>query len=970
MRNASFKLLLASSSLVVLTLGGCPTTTGGSGLIGGPTEPAGRVTGESTVSVAAPTSDLNIAGGTPVEVTYRVTAQSTSATVEIFFDLDQDPESGNEIFALVNVPITDSSGLLNTSTLDAGRYLIGVRLREQGQIVASDYADGQIIVNQAPRFQFLSPRSNFVFDRSLRINPTFDVAWTVNDPDSAFVVQILLDRDTTITGDEIILRESESQTGDSFSFQLRTDVLTAGDYNIVALVDDGTSVTRFIAPGTITLRGRLSGFVDLRELNDPAGGRVAGAIFEGFNPRDNAGSFLRSIDDIDADGFDDFIIVAQYGKPRFQFDTQRNGVGEAYLIYGRGARFSGRINLNSTGVLFRGDIITGIPQVPVPIRPSRGITSMDLMDDYDFDGVREIGFGVPFTDSLPSAFLEAPGYFRTGGAILLAGSALRPDQGFPGSQVIELGEVGTLGHQFINGVCGLECPEGFYGPKAIVPDIHPVFVDQECLDNAVPVATYYHGHLDPTLTAATAGRVRLGARYSSNVPFDQFAERITRYDFRAMVFAAPNRDPFDATLINNGFRNIEGAGVISVYFPGPGHTPFNTVNAPGANAAFNYPGSGGIDDRLIPHGGPYHYIVDDFNGYPLPGSITVDPNGVANVAFRIGSPGYVVDPEDGTPCTQLVSANTVTPGNTLRIWSSAPGSNLSNVDTINDFNADGIQDLAIGAPFIEDARGATFIVFGRLPALVTSAELELQELSLSMQTGDPLTERIFDGVRVVGGVNERLGQTQVSAGDFNGDGIGDVLIGSPNARDKAGAVAVFFGSRDVINLTRRDIAFSDLGDPTLGLGVVFTGESIGDQAGLRIASAGDMDRDGFDDILIAAPDRSVALDIDADGEIEVDRTRCGVVYLVYGGANLRGTIELAKVGTPELPGAIFVGPQSGAALGAGIGDGGERSIGLAAAGDVDGDGFRDLILSSIFGNPRDRVDAGETYLVYGTGEGQ
>jgi hypothetical protein len=93
------------------------------------------------------------------------------------------------------------------------------------------------------------------------------------------------------------------------------------------------------------------------------------------------------------------------------------------------------------------------------------------------------------------------------------------------------------------------------------------------------------------------------------------------------------------------------------------------------------------------------------------------------------------------------------------------------------------------------------------------------------------------------------------------------------------------------------------------------------------------------------------------------------VYLIYGSPDLRGTIDLSKVGTEELPGAVFVGRNSGDELGATLGQQNDRAEGTASAGDVDGDGFRDIVLSTLNADPRGgRRDAGEVYLIYGAGE--
>lgn len=193
-----------------------------------------------------------------------------------------------------------------------------------------------------------------------------------------------------------------------------------------------------------------------------------------------------------------------------------------------------------------------------------------------------------------------------------------------------------------------------------------------------------------------------------------------------------------------------------------------------------------------------------------------------------------------------------------------------------------------------------------------------------------------------------------------------MIIGSPLLNDRRGGAAVFFGSREVINLTQSEIPFDQLDDR--GLGVIFVGQSEGDLAGARVAAAGDVDGDGNDDILIAAPERDVRLDIDQDGALDVDRTNCGVVYLIYGSPDLKGTLELADVGTERLPGAVFIGRNSDDQLGAGLGLQGDRANGIAGAGDVDGDGFGDLILGAVRASPRQRVEAGEVYLLYGSGE--
>ena len=117
--------------------------------------------------------------------------------------------------------------------------------------------------------------------------------------------------------------------------------------------------------------------------------------------------------------------------------------------------------------------------------------------------------------------------------------------------------------------------------------------------------------------------------------------------------------------------------------------------------------------------------------------------------------------------------------------------------------------------------------------------------------------------------------------------------------------------------------------------------------------------DGFGDLLVVAPNETRAV----GGQV-----RRGVVYLIFGGTHLYNQIFLlSQVGTTQLPGMIFVSPFA-------VGTADEATLECAeAAGDVDGDGFGDILIgapAADFVNPAEpsqrRVDSGEAYLIYGT----
>ena len=192
---------------------------------------------------------------------------------------------------------------------------------------------------------------------------------------------------------------------------------------------------------------------------------------------------------------------------------------------------------------------------------------------------------------------------------------------------------------------------------------------------------------------------------------------------------------------------------------------------------------------------------------------------------------------------------------------------------------------------------------------------------------------------------DQSGRSVASAGDVNGDGFDDLVIGAydagPDGKSGAGESYVVFGT---------DAGFSaslSLAALDGSNGFRLDGINALDRSGISVASAGDVNGDGFDDLVIGA------YEADPDG-----KGRAGETYVVFGtDAGFSASLSLAALDG-----------SNGFRLD-GI-DAGDRSgFSVASAGDVNGDGFDDLVIGAYRASPDGRMEAGETYAVFGAATG-
>jgi hypothetical protein len=236
------------------------------------------------------------------------------------------------------------------------------------------------------------------------------------------------------------------------------------------------------------------------------------------------------------------------------------------------------------------------------------------------------------------------------------------------------------------------------------------------------------------------------------------------------------------------------------------------------------------------------------------------------------------------------------------------------VSTAGDINNDGYDDMIIGATGYSGSTGIVYVIYGR------SSLTNINLASLTASQGFTLTGA---------GTGYATGYSVSTAGDINNDGYDDMIIGAPYYSTYTGKVYVIYGGSSLTNI--------NLASLTASQGFTLTGAGSNYFTGYSVSTAGDVNKDGYDDMIIGAP---------------IYSNQKGIVYVIYGGSSL-ASINLASL--TEAQGFTLTGASSPDTTGNSV----------STAGDINKDGYDDMIIgASYYSNNK-----GIVYVIYGANSG-
>jgi hypothetical protein len=660
---------------------------------------------------------------------------------------------------------------------------------------------------------------------------------------------------------------------------------------------------------------------------------------------------VSSAGDVNGDGFADMIV----GAPGAESAGGANNEGESYVVYGK-ASWAGAPSLDLAAL----DGTNGFRLIGADANDGSG-GSVSSAGDVNGDGFADLIVGASGAESASGAENEGESYVIFGGNFNGAVTHLGTpdDDTLTGSAAAET-FVGGTGNDVLIGNGGADAFQGGAGNDMIV------------VGSVLPFDVNGGTGIDTVNLDALGASIDLSGLDSSRfVDIEKIdlggsnANTLTLDAQSVFDMTSTNGDAFgDNTLLVKGDAgdtvSLEGIW-------GTGATVLNPFSEIGSFARYTN-GQAQVlvasDVTVLTSVSPALDLatLDGTNGFTLIGidvndfsgksvSSAGDVNGDGFADLIVGAPyaesaggadyegeSYVVFGKASWAGTPSLDLATLDGTNGFRLIGIDAGDESgTSVSSAGDVNGDGFDDVIVGAPSAEDGtnyEGESYVVFGKTNWAGTP--------SLDLATLDGI-----NGFRLIGiDAVDLSGHSVSSAGDVNGDGFDDLIVGAFRADDPSGAYDegesyVVFGKASWAGVPSFDLATLD---GTNGFRLI--GIDAQDGSGISVDSAGDINGDGFADLIVGASQAESAGGAEGEGES----------YVVFGKASWAGT--------PALDLAALDGTNGFRLIGIDALD--HSGYSVSSAGDVNGDGFADLTVGAFDAeSPGGTLFEGESYVVFG-----
>ncbi len=750
---------------------------------------------------------------------------------------------------------------------------------------------------------------------------------------------------------------------------------------------------------TYVVYGKASGFSDigLENFTNSDGFKIVGA-----NTDDRAGSSVASAGDVNGDGLSDIILSSIYAD-----SETKNNAGAAYVIFGKYGNISD-IDLSILNETQGYKIIGALPGNQIG-------DSVSSAGDFNGDGYDDLIVGARFVDSntgaayiiynagstatptsspteLPTSLPSPSPTFKPtmperevsdvdlntinpNQAIMIAGAAIGDQTGY---SVANAGDFNGDGYDdvIIGAYKSSPLLRAYAGTTYLLFGSPNNFADIDLLNLSPSQGFKIFGEANEDqsgFSVSSAGDFN-GDGFDDVIIGSPYAGNAYSYGNHGIAYVIFGKY---SNFTNIDLLTLDATQGFKIYNIAAGSSGFavngGNVNGDrykdliiGASTASPYSrSSAGITRVIFGKSNEFNNIdilsLSSENGFEIYGANTNDHSGYsASSAGDFNQDGYediVIGTTKTSGLAYLIFGNKTISNIDLASLSIEQGFSITGINCVNsvssagDINNDGYDDIILGIP--NQSNSKSFLIYGKTTGFTN--------INLATLTS-------AEGIYIEGAFAANANGAEVSyAGDVNGDGYGDVIVGANQANSYKGISYVIFGASNIANL-----AYSTL---TLNQGFKIFGQNINDQSGISVSSAGDFNGDGYADVIIGA-----------NQAYPYGRTNSGAAYIIFNSAVTANPTSMPTgepsgqpTGEPSgeptsnptlepryVAGAIdllYLNEYNGFTVSGKYAN--DWSGNSVSSGDINGDGYDDLIIGSRFSDPYSRNDAGKVYVVFG-----